>query len=197
MRLRSDVMRRYLTFMLGLTSMIALSLAAHGQMIDLKVGIHRNDQVPAAVLVAAESRMGERLSFQPEFGFATQFRNLGGYSSIHSYHLGIEGRGYLLLRQDQYFCGLYSGIFVAHSRVHGNAPGYASNVFRRYGTSGGILLGYQQAFRDHFRVDGGLKLGYRKGLWTEQRNAAGGIIDKELHGHNVAGYLYLQVGYAF
>ncbi len=174
-----------------------MSLVAHGQVIDLKVGIHRNDQIRAAVLVAAESRIGERLSFQPEFGFATQLRNLGGYTSINSYHLGIEGRGYLLLRQDQYFCGLYTGVFVAQSRVHGNALGYASNVFRRYGTSGGILLGYQQAFRDHFRVDGGLKLGYRKGLWTEQRNAAGAVMYKDLHQFNVAGYLYLQVGYAF
>lgn len=190
-------MKRYKALIFLVFVMLLATQWASGQVIDLKLGAQRSDMNARSLLVGAESRIGERLTFQPQFGFGTNLRNLVGYSSINAYHFGLDGRVYLFLRQQQYFCGLYAGVFVSHDRIHWNIEGYAKNQYRRYSTSGGLLIGYQQAFLEHFRVDGGVKLGYRTGIWEERYNAAGGLVNKELHGFNFAGYLYLQLGYAF
>jgi hypothetical protein len=42
-----------------------------------------------------------------------------------------------------------------------------------------------------------MMVGYRKGIWYETFNQQGWHIGKELHGFNFAGYLFMQVGYAF
>ena len=169
----------------------------HGQVVALKLGVHRNDLCGTQAMLGAESRIGERLSFQPEFAYGRHLFSKSPHYATNAYHFAVEGRGYLLLRQAQYFCGLYTGLFVSHDRVHWNLEGFDHNATRRYSTSGGLLLGYQQAFLKDFRVDGGVKLGYRKGLWQEQYDPAGNQKSRELYRSQVAGYIYLQVGYAF
>jgi hypothetical protein len=168
-----------------------------GQVATIKLGLQRWDRFTNPALFAVESRIGERLTFQPEFaiGHRTHFRE---YPTIRgNLQMGVQGRGYLLLRQGRYFCGLYTGLYVLHHRFRWPHDHPTVAFTRQYFTSGGLLLGFQQAFWTRMRVDGGMKLGYSGGTYNRTYNRAGGLVSESQYDGGFVGYLFIQVGYAF
>lgn len=169
--------------------------AVSGQVMDLKLGMQRTSELSRTLLLSVESRIGERLTFQPQVGFG--HRAWKGGLSLDHFHFGLDGRAYLFLRQRRYFCGFYLGPYLTHERLFWRAEGYSAPYSTRHYTSGGLLLGYQQALLGRLRVDGGLKFGCATNVTDRYFNIDGGLEREQSRGFNFIGYLFLQVGYAF
>lgn len=169
----------------------------HGQVVALKLGVQRWDIFTTPLLFSVESRLGERLTFQPEvaFGHRTHFREVS--ANRNNFQVGVQGRGYLLLRQGKCFSGLYIGPYVMHHRFRWPLDHPTVAVTRQHFTSGGLVLGFQQAFLTRMRVDAGIKIGYSDGLSQKTYNHAGGLISEFKNDGGFVRYFSIQVGYAF
>ena len=149
--------------------------------------------------LAIESQIAKRNSFQVEFGYwrIGMPRNGSRVFTDQYLHFGAEFRGYLFLRQAKELCGFYLAPYLAYDRKDSRFVEWKSTAYRRYGTSGGLGIGFQQAFGGHFRAEGGIKIGYSLGTFTDRLDENGLLVNQNLNRNHFVGNALLTIGYAF
>lgn len=172
-------------------------LHAQDKVLDVKLGFMPNTLIYRHPFFAVESRLGERLTWQLEFGGGRSRHPVYTNYVSSRLHIGFSMRSYLFLRQGLHFCGFYVEPFLSHDRIQFSDKSIEGNRDLRYASTGGLGFGFQQVLFKNWTLDAGLRLGGHPDLYHERWNAKHDLEYRWSSDFGLTGYLHFAVGHAF